>query len=57
MRAMNEGLAHPARLEVDGFLAPIREHAGFRQLIESLRAATSRSGTSHGRDARSAAPH
>ena len=53
-QAASAGLGHLDRLEIDGFLAPIREHAGFRKLSESLRTASSGSGTSPNRDSRSA---
>ena len=53
-RAAGEGLAHPSRLEIDAFLAPVRDHPGFRKLIESHQTAGSGSSTSASRDGRSA---
>jgi serine/threonine protein kinase len=54
VRAASAGLKHSNRLAIDGFLNPIRERAGFRNLTESLRTAGSGSDTSPNRDNRSA---
>ncbi len=53
-RAARTGISHPSRVEIDGFLAPIRGHAGFRELSLALQTAGSGSGTSPSRDGRSA---
>jgi hypothetical protein len=43
-QAASSGLGRFNRIEVDTFLDPIREHAGFRKLRESLRTASPASG-------------
>jgi hypothetical protein len=36
-KAIDRGLSFPHRLVDDEFLNPIRQHPGFRQIIEQLR--------------------
>jgi eukaryotic-like serine/threonine-protein kinase len=52
--AASSGLGHLDRVEFDGFLEPVREHPGIRRITESLRTASSGSGTAPNRESRSA---